>query len=546
MESEESPAQHPPERKGRWTDGGRADGPRSREVKRFDLTRDLLGVELLHGRVKQDRPVADVSDRRDPVAENIRMFLGEWLDNLGHKIVVTPASQRFGRNPRGRYYLVNGARGPVYVARHALADVGTRRVESTGGVTSYLRSHEPGGPCWIRSALDKRFTISLDRWQQWRCGNGTLLQEESNQEFLTWEAEDGRVSNWERPVPEGPVYFDAPPDWNENEWQMPGRGDGYGQWVAVDVTEMPGQVERAWSFNPHATEFNPHAPEPLGETSVNPFFRFVPSGPSPDARMPRRAYASPKGTPVVSPAIVPGWGRTPTPSPMIRPVGSPLLQAEAGLLPDLSDPGDFTLPAAIELQLVEEGPDALVSGSRFDWTVSDPWRELCKFPKDSCVMSPTFSIQEGQMQLSFYPNGSREAEPGHCSVALSRGPDCPGIKFEFSVNGKTTGPKVCLGRRYLGDYIKPFEDDGNASRVVVSMNETWQGLACYVLHGRKSPPVLLGGQTTRVDVLFLACRIQVSVVSMARLFSGQPELGWKLIKSERGGCVLRMVKPDNS
>lgn len=25
---------------------------------------------------------------------------------------------------------------------------------------------------------------------------------------------------------------------------------------------------------------------------------------------------------------------------------------------------------------------ALVSGSRFDWTVRDPWRELCKFPKD--------------------------------------------------------------------------------------------------------------------------------------------------------------------
>ncbi|CAK8989553.1 unnamed protein product [Durusdinium trenchii] len=369
MESEESPAQHPPERKGESAD-----------------------------------------ESFDP-----QMFLGEWLDNLGHKIVVTPASQRFGRNPRGRQ------------PRLAF----TANLQKTG-------------------VPDKRFTISLDRWQQWRCGNGTLLQEESNQEFLTWEAEDGRVSNWERPVPEGPVYFDAPPDWNENEWQMP--GDGYGQWVAVDVTEMPGQ---AWSFNPHATEFNPHAPE------------FVPSGPSPDARMPRRAYASPKGTPVVSPAIVPGWGRTPTPSPMIRPVGSPLLQ---GLLPDLSDPGDFTLPAAIELQLVEEGPDALVSGSRFDWTVSDPWRELCKFPKDSCVMSPTFSIQEGQMQLSFYPNGSREAEPGHCSVALSRGPDCPGIKFEFSVNGKTTGPKVCLGRRYLGDYIKPFEDDGNASRVVVSMN----------------------------------------------------------------------------
>lgn len=30
------------------------------------------------------------------------------------------------------------------------------------------------------------------------------------------------VSNWERPVPEGPVYFDAPPDWNENDWGIPG------------------------------------------------------------------------------------------------------------------------------------------------------------------------------------------------------------------------------------------------------------------------------------------------------------------------------------
>ena len=69
---------------------------------------------------------------------------------------------------------------------------------------------------------DKTFQIFLDRWQQWRCGNGTLLQDESGNEFLTWEAADGRVSHWERPVPEGPVYFDAPPNWNENDWPMPG------------------------------------------------------------------------------------------------------------------------------------------------------------------------------------------------------------------------------------------------------------------------------------------------------------------------------------
>ncbi|CAL1134571.1 unnamed protein product [Cladocopium goreaui] len=338
----------------------------------------------------------DMDEQFDP-----EYFLGEWLDNLGHKIVVSHASQRF-RNQRP------GRNQPRMSFRANL--------------------QKDGVP-------DKRFTITLDRWQQWRCGNGTLVQEESNQEFLTWEAEDGRVSNWERPVPEGPVYFDPPPEWNENDWGNAMPDGGYGQWVAIDVTELP----QDWNFNGLNATFNPQAPE------------FVPSNASTSCeRIPRKAYASPKGTPILSPAVGPGWGRTPTPSPMIRPCGSPLLQG----LPDLGDAvpdfSNFTLPAAIELQLVEEGSDALVSGSRFDWTVADPWRELCKFPKDSCVMSPTFSIQEGHMQLSFYPNGSREAEPGHCSVALSRGPDSPGIKFEFSVNGRSTGPKVCLGRRYLG------------------------------------------------------------------------------------------------
>lgn len=51
-----------------------------------------------------------------------------------------------------------------------------------------------------------------------------------------------------------------------------------------------------------------------------------------------------------------------------------------GILPELD--ADFSLPAAIELQMVEEGSNAYVSGSRFDWTVNDPWRELCKFPKE--------------------------------------------------------------------------------------------------------------------------------------------------------------------
>lgn len=39
------------------------------------------------------------------------------------------------------------------------------------------------------------------------------------------------------------------------------------------------------------------------------------------------------------------------------------------------------------------------------------------------------------------------------------------------MNGRGIGPKVCLGRRYLGDYPKPFADseESEARNVVVCM-----------------------------------------------------------------------------
>ncbi|CAE7834716.1 unnamed protein product [Symbiodinium sp. CCMP2592] len=177
-------------------------------------------------------PASEEKEGFDP-----QYFLGEWLDNLGHRIVVTPASQKFvGR--RGRRQ--NG-RQPQMAFTASLQKMGLP---------------------------DKRFTISLDRWQQWRCGNGSLVEEDSNMESLTWAAEDGRVSNWERPVPDGPVYFDAPPAWND--WGMQGGEDydyEYGQWVAVEVNEMGGMEGNSsapWNFNPQAAEFNPQAKELLG------------------------------------------------------------------------------------------------------------------------------------------------------------------------------------------------------------------------------------------------------------------------------------------
>mmetsp|Transcript_39091 Transcript_39091/g.68793 ORF Transcript_39091/g.68793 Transcript_39091/m.68793 type:complete len:171 (-) Transcript_39091:137-649(-) len=124
------------------------------------------------------------------------------------------------------------------------------------------------------------------------------------------------------------------------------------------------------------------------------------------------------------------------------------------------------------VQLSEESPDLQVSGSRLEWLLPDSWGKLSRFPKDFCLTSPMFGVrQAANMQLVFYPNGSRTAEPGHCTVALTRGPDSAGIKFKFSVNGRDSGPKVCLGRRYLGDYPKPFDDseESKSQKVAVSM-----------------------------------------------------------------------------
>merc|ERR1712157_710810 len=97
---------------------------------------------------------------------------------------------------------------------------------------------------------------------------------------------------------------------------------------------------------------------------------------------------------------------------------------------------------------------------------------LLRFPKDFCISSPMFGVRRAaSMQLAFYPNGSRTAEVDHCTVALTRGPDSAGIKFEFLVNGRGIGPKVCLGRRYLGDYLKPFDnsEESKQQKVVIIM-----------------------------------------------------------------------------
>jgi len=120
----------------------------------------------------------------------------------------------------------------------------------------------------------------------------------------------------------------------------------------------------------------------------------------------------------------------------------------------------------------EAHPDVQMDGNQLEWSLPDNWGRLRRYPKDFCLTSPMFGVRRcPNMQLAFYPNGSRTAEAGQCTVALMRCPDSAGIKFEFKVNGRSIGPKVCLGRRYLGDYPRPFDDaeESKPSKVAVCM-----------------------------------------------------------------------------
>lgn len=119
-----------------------------------------------------------------------------------------------------------------------------------------------------------------------------------------------------------------------------------------------------------------------------------------------------------------------------------------------------------------DAPGVSVTGATLEWCPQENWGKLNKFEKDFCVTSPMFGVRRAaNMQLAFYPNGSRTAEPNHCTVALTRGPDSAGIKFEVLVSSRGIGPKVCLGRRYLGDYPKPLNDaeESHSQTVVISM-----------------------------------------------------------------------------
>lgn len=373
---------------------------------------------------------------------NPQCFIGEWTDNLGHYLSVT-LNESGGRQRERRRRNRNGDRGDARV--------------------SFLAVLQKFG------MPDKRFNINRPRARdEWTCGNGVLVREESSTQKIVWKSDDGRVSTWERLPPDGPVYFDLPPgaaghEEESHDWYQSSAGahasgpvvffspeaiDGppQGEWKGLHLPadDEGGNVESAAAnaaIGERAPEERPAPQWNLEAPEFVPASFAAPAAP---------ASSVPSNT--VSPAL------RAAPSPLISPAVPPgPLAAQA---------------AACQLELSEASPDVQITGHRLEWVLPDDWGKLSRFPKDFCLTSPMFGVQQAaNMQLVFYPNGSRTAEAGRCTVALTRGPDSAGIKFEFSVNGRGSGPKVCLGRRYLGDYPKPYDDseENKVQKVAVCM-----------------------------------------------------------------------------
>lgn len=113
--------------------------------------------------------------------------------------------------------------------------------------------------------------------------------------------------------------------------------------------------------------------------------------------------------------------------------------------------------SSCEIEMLQDSPDVCVEPEGWlEWTLPDTWDKLATLPRDFCISSPLFGVQQAPcLQLIFYPSGCRTSEGGQCSLALNCGPDSAGLKFEALINGVSSEPQECLGQRYVGDFPQP-------------------------------------------------------------------------------------------
>jgi len=360
-------------------------------------------------------------------------FVGEWQDSLGHHVSVLPVETQ------------------------------GRRRQSRGRKLAFS--------AWLQKMglPDKRLALSKGRDQKWMCGNAEMVADESSYEKIVWRTTDGRTSSWSRAMPEGCVYFDPPPawDWGSADQNVAPQllpysgGPAAGPVYWMDSSGMLHEVADAPIMN-ISNELHQVRISCEDDDDESPEER---------AARARRINASAPQ----SQAVVSASAHAASVVAFAGDVGKELRPAALEFVPSAAP-----VPRALPLLELVQGdglphPDVSVGApGRIEWALPEVWGNLNRFPRDFCLSSPMFGLGgsiETSMQLVFYPNGRKEADSTCCSLAMTRGPASDGMKFEFLINNRSSGPKVCLGRRYVSDFPKPIDDseENKAEKVVIVM-----------------------------------------------------------------------------
>lgn len=336
-----------------------------------------------------------------------RVFLGTWDDNLSHVITVTECHQR----RRGHF--------------------------------AFSAKFQRDG------ANDKTFTISWSCGEggDWTCGNGRLVRGESSANEIVWRSDDGRQSEWMRASVDE-VVDKSPPIISDSQDDWPLLGG-----TAVKAP-VPLSTSRALDDGSHP---DPTVSRSRGHALSSSASEFVP-------RIPGAAAVQTAHVTQAAPSSSRALGGTTTPRPTPResfdiatPLGTPAVRPQPSPLPGPRSPLAMLPQPSLEIEMLQDSQDVCVlPGGRLEWILPDKWLELSGLPQNFCISSPLFGVDRApSLQLVFFPGGSRTAEHGQCTLALLRGPDCVGLKFEMILNGRCSGPKACVSQRYLGDFPRP-------------------------------------------------------------------------------------------
>eukprot|EP00929_Paragymnodinium_shiwhaense_P009482 TRINITY_DN113664_c0_g1_i1.p1 TRINITY_DN113664_c0_g1~~TRINITY_DN113664_c0_g1_i1.p1 ORF type:complete len:460 (-),score=113.17 TRINITY_DN113664_c0_g1_i1:206-1585(-) len=344
---------------------------------------------------------------------------GAWLDNLGQLMMVTRGLTRRG--------------------------AGRRLITYTYKVSVVKEGVETA-----------RLVIRFDETEkEWRCGNGLLVREETEPNRIVWTTADGRLSEW-TPVPNGPVYFDGPQGsaeaWdgptyfdpadpasesheNDEAWEAAWESGDYGSGWYDSAGYGDGNGWWTENWNAAGQGYNSGASRKPSEYVCVPVDDVGP--PSKASKKKEKAAAQPPG----------------------------LEEVVAEVQESLT---------SVRLSAETDGKDVQLKGDKLDWGVPLSWGELRKMPADALVKSPLFDVATSLgMQLEFYPSGCKSGTPGGCTLQLVRGQGSTGgIKFELILNGRSSGPKACLGRRFLADFPMPFDasEDSDWKHVCITFH----------------------------------------------------------------------------